>query len=535
MSVFFNYNNPNSSSGQLICPFSTDPSLESLKELLIYEFKQIAYYILKLEELSIDSKEIRDKIINYISLIFVNLNFKKAEFNNIIKELKQDQKEIENTYSEICQKRGIICQFLTPTQDLTSNKSDIIKALNEGERQSLLKNSMLSKNKKNLYEIMLSMIQTCCLYLSETDNYNIDDVQGKMAVIKLLNVTNFPSKSDEKWIERIIEFSHTTFRVMVKLKDLMVETYGPVEEKTIELGIKKGPAILVSGHFFRELDLILKATQNENINVYTHNDMLMAHSLTQINQPSHLAGHFQRSGSDLKVDFASFPGPILITKNSQPNLDLIRGRLFTLDKYPAFGMSKIENYDFTQVIKAAKESGGFNEDMESAKIKVGYDKNALLEKLNEIFSKIKSGEIKHLFIIDMLNQYPYKNEYLEEFFDLVPDNHFVISLSYPSKKPNILHLDSYYGYSVIYLILEELAKNFEISKLDLTCILTQCHSQTITHLLNLRQLGIHDLYFGNCCPLTINPRLVNGLQELFGLKYMTNEPEKDFEEILNKK
>lgn len=534
MSVFFNYNNPNSIPGQTNCPFSTDPSLVSLKELLMYEFKQIAYYIIKLNEFSVDAKEIRDKVIDYISLMFVNLKFKKAEFNRIIEELRAEQEKIEERYSEICNQRGIICQFLTPTQGLSSEKPDIIKALKEGERQALLKNTMLSETKKNLYEIMTSLIQTCCLYLSETDNYGIDDVEGKMAVMKLLNVTNFPSKPDEKWIERITEFSHTTYRVMKKLKDLMVEAYGPVEEKVIDLSIKRGPAILISGHFFKELDLLLKATENAGINIYTHNDMLMAHSLVQINQPPHLVGHFQKSISDLKADFASFPGPILITKNSQPDVDLIRGRMFTLDKYPAFGMSKIENYDFTQLIQAARESEGFHQDIKLEKIKVGYKQEELTNKLNEIFLKIKSGEIKHLFIIDILNQYSYKNEYLEEFFELLPDDNFVISLSYPSTKQNVWHMDSFYGYSVIYFILDKLVESFDIDKLNLTVMLTQCHSQTITHLLNLKQLGINDLYLGNCCPLTINPRLLKGLHEIFGIKYMTTDPAEDFKEIFNK-
>lgn len=534
MTVFFNYNNPNSTLAESGCPFSTDPSLESLKELLMYEFTQIAYYIVKLDELSIDTKEIRDKIISHISIMFVNLKFKKVEFSKIIQELKEDLKKIENTYSEMCKRKGITCQFLTSAMNLSTEKTDIFKDITEGEKQSILKSTTLSQTKRNLYEIMISQIETCSLYLTEIDNYNIDDVEGKMALIKLLNETNFPSKPDEKWIEKIIEFSHTTYRVMTALNDIINETYGPIEEKTIELSIKKGPAILISGHYFGELDLLLKATENEGINIYTHNDMLMAHSLNKVNKLEHLAGHFQRSANDLKVDFASFPGPILITKNSQPNIDLIRGRMFTLDKYPSFGMSKIENYDFSQLIQAAKESKGFEKDIESGTIKVGYNHEKILEKLHEIFEKIKNGEIKHLFIIDLLKQYPYKNEYLEEFFNLLSDDCFVISLSYPGNRENIWHIDSYYGYSVIYIILSEFLKNFDIEKLSLSVLLTNCNPQTITHLLNFRQLGIKKLYFGNCCPLTINPRLAKGLCEIFDIKYMTESPATDFQEILKK-
>lgn len=532
MSVFYNYNTSSCTQGQSSCPFSIDPSISSLKELMMYELKQIAYYIVKLDELSVDTKQIRDKVIYNISLVSSNLDFKREVFNKIIQQLREDKKEIENNYLETCKQQNTSSQLLKPFYDLANNKTEIVKAINEGEKQALLKNTVLSKTKKNLHEIIINLIQTCCLYLSEIDDYETDNTEGKKAVIELLYITNFPSLSDEKWKSKILKFSKINFKIMKELKELMEKTYGPLLEKEVEIKAKKGPAILVSGHFIKDLKELLEATKNESINIYTHNGMILAHSVINEADYPNLAGHYQATNADTSLIFESFPGPILITKNSQLNKKLIRGRIFTTDKYPTYGLSKVENYDFSELIKVAKESRGFNKECELNKIKVGFNKEEILNKLKEIFSKVKSGEIKHLYIIDIMKQYPNKNDYLEKFFNLIPDNHFAISLSYPSFKENIWHIDSYYDYSVILIIISELMNNDDVDKEKLTAILTQCNSITISHILNLENVGIKSIYLGNCCPLTTNPSMIEGICDLFGVNYMTDFPEKDFESIL---
>ena len=67
MSLFFNYDNSVCSKGFSPVFFPYDPSITSLKELLMYELTQLSYYSVKLKELDCDTTKINDKIINYIS------------------------------------------------------------------------------------------------------------------------------------------------------------------------------------------------------------------------------------------------------------------------------------------------------------------------------------------------------------------------------------------------------------------------------------------------------------------------------------
>jgi len=56
--------------------------------------------------------------------------------------------------------------------------------------------------------------------------------------------------------------------------------------------------------------------------------------------------------------------------------------------------------------------------------------------------------------------------------------------------------------------------------------------QTISHILNIKNLGINSVYLGNCCPTAVNPTLIKGLDEVFNVKYIKTSPSKDLENIL---
>ena len=535
MSIFFNYDNPICNECNSPSVFSFDPSILSLKELLLYELKHISYYILKLSEFSVDTTKERDKVINFISLVFVNLDFKRSEFNNIIEDIKGIRKNLEKVYLDYCKAHGTTFQPLKPSYDLSADKIDIISAIGEGERQAILKNTILSKTKKTLYEVMMSLIKTTCLYLVEIENYGEKCDEAKDAVIRLLNTTNFPSTGDDKWIAKVNDFVKVAHNVMKQLRGIFTEQYGPITEKEVSLDLKQGNAILVSGHFLRDLEDILKATQDQGINVYTHNDMMVAHSLDRISSYPNLAGHYHMPSHNIQMDFASFPGAILITKNSQPLMDIIRGRIFTLDDHSAFGMSKIKNNDFGPIIQAARDSAGFKKDIHLGKMTVGYNRENVLAKTREIIQKVQNNEIKHLFIVDLVNQYQVKDPYIETLLDMIPNDSYTISLSFKRQRENIWHIDSYYGYSLFYLIMDEITSKFNQDELNrVSLFLTQCNMQTITHILDVKNMGINSIYLGNCCPTAVNPSLIKGLDEMFDVRYIKGNPIKDLEDILNK-
>lgn len=531
MSIFHNYSNPQCTEGHTPSSFSYDPSIISLREMILYELKRLSYYIVKLEDMSVDTMDTIDEVIAHTALTIINADYKRDKYIRTIDLYKEFINKLEKTYMEQCKQLGYSYQPLH-SPDNSENDMDISTTINKGEKQNVFKNISLTKTKRTLYEIIEHLVKDASLHLAEIHNYGHNYVEGKKAVIRLLNSVNFVNVPDEKWKAKIEGFIDINFSIANKLQEIISEKYGPIEEKSVDLTIKSGKAILVSGHFYQDLEAVLKATEGHNINVYTHNDMLLAHVYKELNKYPQLAGHYQRSLNNQQLDFATFPGAVLITRNTQPQVDIIRGRIFTLSDYPAFGIAKLDENNLEPLVTAAKESQGFSDDINVGKINVGYNKEKVLNKLHTIMDKIKSGEIKHLFIVGMTNQSPAQNFYFEDFFDICPDDCYIISLAYSRNKHNIWHVDSYYDFSLIYMLIDELGKEFDLNTMKMTMFLTQWNMHTISHIFNLRHRNVQNIYLGDFCSHNINPSLTEGLEEIYNIKSISLHPGEDLEKIL---
>lgn len=535
MSNFFNFNNPVCMAGNSPSTFSYDPSILSLKELLLYELKQIAYYVDRLEGLDIDKSNIRGKLIDYISLIIVNLDFKRNSFNSIIESLKKIKEELEEEYQNVCENRGVIFQPLKPGKGVDSSKADLITAINQGERQSLLKNTSLSKEKKNLYEIMMNLITNACFYLVEIKTFDQRFEKGEKAVVRLLNATNFMAVPDKKLLDKIEEFGNENQDIISYYENMLFEKYGPITQVDVSLDMVEGKAILVSGHSFKDLELVLEATKERGINVYTHGELILAHAFDKLKKYPHLVGHYQKSMHNFVLDYSSFPGAILMTRNSQPHIDLIRGRLFTLDKNPAYGMTGLSDENMEPLIKSALEARGFTRDEKIETLKVGFDQDAVNNKLAEITNKLKTKEINHLILIDLLNYLEPMDKYMEKLFSILPKDDYIISFSYKETRNNLWHINSFSALFLFNKIIKHLKSEFNFADINLTVFLTRCDIHSVYHVLNLKHLGIKHIFLGECCPTTVNPTLVCGLQDLFNIHKISNTPEDDLKIILNGK
>lgn len=532
MGLFFNYDNPVCNEGTTPVVFSYDPSIISLKELLIYELSQMAYYEEKMREIGCDTGKITDLIINYVNLTVVNLDFQKDIFLNIIKNLYDEVQKLTLAYKEECKLQNIPFEPIEGEKLSFETKKEGLQALKFGEKQSVKKNTVISKFKKAATDIAVMLISNACLCITEIENYEEQIGDEKFKIPELLKAINYEELTDKELKNKIYDFAKTNREIMTKLNKIIESKYGPVEETEVKLDIKKGKCILVSGHYYKNLEMLLEAVKDEDINVYTHNEMLFAHSFSYFQKYKNLAGHYQRSLNNLQLDFASFPGAVLITKNSHLHIDFIRGRVFTPDNNPAYGIEKISENDFSPLIEAAKKEKGFTKNIQIGELTVGYNKNETDKKIEKILKSFDSGEYKHLIIIGSNNYNVPQTEYFENLFDILPDDCFVISFSYNRKQKNIWHIGAFYDMSLIYNVFDKLKEHENILKEKTTAYITQCHLQTISHALNLKILGIKNIYLSECCPNVLNPSIFEGMNDIFGIKKVSTSAQKDLNEIL---
>lgn len=509
---------------------SIDPVMYSLMEILLYELKQITYYVVKMLELGYDNPALKSKIIRYLSIIIVGYEFNRQEFEQLLREINREKKEVERVFMEVCEKRNIDCQILH--SHLKIENFDFISMINQGERQAVLRNKAMSTNVKNLTEIILQLIKSAAVRLVELENYKSDCNQETNAILKLFNSLNFSTFNEAKLTRKINDFAKANFDIHRKLHSAKEEYYGNIRPVEISTEIKKGPAILVTGQNLYDFERLLEATKNEDINIYTHDGMIVAHAYPKFAQYHNLVGHFQKSLDNFQMDFSLFKGAIVITQNAQHKFErLFRGRIFTTNPISGKGMRKIVNDDFSPVIQAAIDAKGFDDEVKSPPVLVGYDEQKIMEKVDKIIEKIKNGEIKHLFIVGLINHSLFAQDYFNELVANVPETSYVLSTAVSSDRENVFHIDSYFNTSLIYKILEKLKENIDLSKFPVSMFMTQCNLHTISHLFNLKLIGIRDIYLPECSANILTPNMINFLRDKFGFRQISDNAKKDLKKI----
>ena len=230
MNKFFNLYNSLCTGANSSGVFSFDPYFSVIKEMLVSELRELVFYIEKLKEFNFDMTEYTDKVVEFISVLIVNLDFRRDSFFVIVEDLYNNKSNLQNTYINICTEKGIKPETVAYEMTDLSNKDSILKALNAYEKKAANKGNVWGINKKNLYEIMIKLVLNACNCLIELKNYGEDFTEAKEEVLKLFNTSNFTDSDENEWIEKINEFSGWNYKITKKLYDKIIERFGPVQK-----------------------------------------------------------------------------------------------------------------------------------------------------------------------------------------------------------------------------------------------------------------------------------------------------------------
>jgi hydroxylamine reductase len=348
------------------------------------------------------------------------------------------------------------------------------------------------------------------------------------------------------WVTLALDCGRANLKAMELLDAANTGTYGhPVPTET-PLGHKKGKAILVSGHDLRDLEQLLRQTEGTGISVYTHGEMLPCHGYPKLKAYKHLAGNFGGAWFEQQKEFDTFPGAILMTTNCiQKPRDTYKARIFTSGLVAFPGVTHIANRDFKPVIEAALAAPGFTEDAPEQTIMVGFGRNAVLSVADKVIEAVKSGAIKHFFLIGGCDGAKPGRSYYTDFAKAVPQDSVILTLACGKYRFNKLDFGTIGGiprlldigqcndaYSAIQIAVA-LSKAFGVgvNDLPLSMILSWYEQKAVAILLTLLHLGIKNIRLGPSLPAFVTPAVLNVLIENYGIKAITT-PEEDLKAIL---
>lgn len=351
----------------------------------------------------------------------------------------------------------------------------------------------------------------------------------------------------------VMETGEINLKCMALLDKANTETYGSPKPTKVTLTVEKGPFIVISGHDLFDLKQLLEQTKDRGINIYTHGEMLPAHAYPELKKYSHLKGNFGTAWQNQQKEFADIPAPVIFTTNClMPPKESYADRVFTTEvvSYPEI-VHIGEEKDFTPVIEKALELGGYPEDMHftgingGSTVMTGFAHNAVLSNAEKVIGAVKTGEIKHFFLVGGCDGAKPGRNYYTEFVKQTPPDSIVLTLACRKYRFNDLDLGTIGGlprimdmgqcndaYSAIKVAVA-LAEAFEcgVNDLPLSMVLSWYEQKAVCILLTLLHLGIKDILLGPSLPAFISPNVLEFLVQNYNIAPIST-PEEDLRRIL---
>jgi hydroxylamine reductase len=337
----------------------------------------------------------------------------------------------------------------------------------------------------------------------------------------------------EDWVGLTLKCGEAALKAMEILDAGNTGTYGHPEPTKVPLGHKKGKAILVSGHDLKDLEALLKQTEGKDITIYTHGEMLPTHGYPKLKKYKHFYGHYGTAWQNQIREFPDFPGAILMTTNciQRPKKEYTEN-LFTSGMVGWPGIPHVPDLNFKPVIDKALSMPGFQEDKNGKEVTVGFARNAVLGVADKVVGAVKSGAIRHFFLVAGCDGAKPGRNYYTEFVEKVPKDCVVLTLACGKYRfydkelgdiggiPRLLDAgqcnDAYSAVQIAVALAK--AFNVQVNDLPLSLILSWYEQKAVCILLALLHLGIRGIRLGPSLPAFITPNVLATLVKTFDIK-----------------
>ncbi len=343
-----------------------------------------------------------------------------------------------------------------------------------------------------------------------------------------------------------LKVGECSLKVMALLDAANTGVYGHPEPTQVRTTPVAGKCILVSGHDLKDLDLLLQQTEGKEISIYTHGEMLPCNAYPGLKKYKHLVGNYGGAWQNQQKEFEQFPGAILMTTNClQKPREKYKARIFSTGLVGWPGMVHIADKDFSPVIQAALDAPGFAADEPARFVTIGFAHNTVVSVADQVVGAVKSGAIRHFFVIGGCDGAKPGRNYFTEVARQVPQDCVILTAGCGKFRFNDLefgHIDGIPrlldcgqcndSFSAIQIALA-LAKAFDcgVNDLPLSLIVSWYEQKAVCVLLALLHLGVRKIRLGPTLPAFVGPNVLQALVDNFELTPI-GTPEQDLQTIL---
>lgn len=525
-----------------------EANTSDLQDILIYQIKGIAQYAQLARTLGVSDKSVDDFIQYGFFTTLTNVNFTSTRFVNMIQEAANVRNKIKDQYisAAMLQSRPVDepqgpAQFEPAASMNEMLEQSEIAAVNKDHES-------VGEDVNGLRVLITYGMKGVCAYSHHARmlGYVEDNIDAEVERILAYLTTN--PTDIEDLLNQALSAGHLNLKVMDLLDRANNGSFGDQEITQVRTSPVAGKSLLVSGHDLHDLEQILKQTEGKGVNVYTHGEMLPAHAYPGLKKYKHLVGNFGGAWQDQQREFNDFPGPIILTSNCiiEPAKSY-RQRIFTTGPVGWPGVRHIDNDNYAPLVQAAKALPGFKEDAPEKTITTGFGHKTVLGAADKIIDGVKSGAIKHFFMIGGCDGAKPGRNYYSELADQTPDDTIMMTLGCNKYRfnsndygdingiPRLLDMGQCNdAYSAI-KVATELANAFEcgVNDLPLSLMVSWFEQKATAVLLSLLAAGVKGIHLGPSLPPYLTPNLLAVLSERFDLR-INGTPEDDLRAALGK-
>lgn len=507
------------------------PETANLQDLLIYVTKGLSEITTRLRS---EGKEIPAAIDRLITtnlfMTITNANFDDDRFIDRINETLSSRDELfEQLHDDTGLSDAASWQYRTAEErTLKADKVGVLDTRNE---------DLLS-----LRELTLYGLKGMAAYNKHANVLGYADTAIDAFLQKALAKTLDDSLSTDDLTSLVLETGSFGVKVMALLDTANTSTYGNPEITKVELGVRNNPAILISGHDLRDLEMLLEQTANTGVDVYTHSEMLPAHYYPAFKKYPHFAGNYGNAWWKQKEEFEAFNGPILLTTNCLvPPKESYKDRIYTTGSVGFSGCKHIDGEigeikDFSAIIEHAKKCPPPTQ-LESGELVGGFAHHQVLALADKVVDAVKSGAIKKFVVMAGCDGRSPARNYYTDFAKALPQDTVILTAGCAKYKYNKLPLgdiggiprvldagqcNDSYSLALIALKLKEVFGLDDINQLPIVYNIAWYEQKAVIVLLALLSLGVKNIHLGPTLPAFLSPNVVNVLIENFGIAGITD-------------
>ena len=507
------------------------PETANLQDLLIYVTKGLSEITTRLRS---EGKEIPAAIDRLITtnlfMTITNANFDDDRFIDRINATLSNRDELfEQLHDDTGLSDAASWQYHTAEE--RTLKADKVGVLDTG-----------NEDLRSLRELTLYGLKGMAAYNKHANVLGYADTAIDAFLQKALAKTLDDSLSTDDLTSLVLETGSFGVKVMALLDTANTSTYGNPEITKVELGVRNNPAILISGHDLRDLEMLLEQTANTGVDVYTHSEMLPAHYYPAFKKYPHFAGNYGNAWWKQKEEFEAFNGPILLTTNCLvPPKESYKDRIYTTGSVGFSGCKHIdgeigETKDFSAIIEHAKKCPPPTQ-LESGELVGGFAHHQVLALADKVVDAVKSGAIKKFVVMAGCDGRSPARNYYTDFAKALPQDTVILTAGCAKYKYNKLPLgdiggiprvldagqcNDSYSLALIALKLKEVFGFNDINQLPIVYNIAWYEQKAVIVLLALLSLGVKNIHLGPTLPAFLSPNVANVLIENFGIAGITD-------------